>query len=210
MVTVRPVIVLIEQAKVEVPRVGGAFPGAEFLERSGRHGDGRETRRTAHSLLRATECHIDTVPVDFHRHCAERSDCVGKHERIQLMRRVGDRFSRIEDTRGRLGLNESDHMRPLAADRVTDFLLIEVSPHGLSQRITLPPWRLPISAMRSQKNPFANTRNLAPGSTKLQIAVSIPALPVPEIANVNSFVVPKAVRKPARISSTTEKKYGSK
>lgn len=51
---------------------------------------------------------------------------------------------------------------------------------------------------------------LVPGATKFVTAHSMPALPVPEITMVKSFFVPKHAFNPARISSFTWKKYGSR
>ncbi|MGC4053786.1 MAG: hypothetical protein QM757_31750 [Paludibaculum sp.] len=57
---------------------------------------------------------------------------------------------------------------------------------------------------------MAKTATLAPGSTKLVTAHSMPALPVPEITMVNSLAVPKQVFRPWRMSSFTWKKKGSR
>src|ERR1017187_9662319 len=47
--------------------------------------------------------------------------------------------------------------------------------------------------MRSQKKPLANDTTFIPGKTKLEMAVSMPPLPVAEMTKVNSFLVPKTV-----------------
>ena len=63
------------------------------------------------------------------------------------------------------------------------------SPHGFSRVVTSAPYRDAISAMRDPKKPFTPTITWSPLSMKLHNAASMPALPVPETASVNSFVV---------------------
>src|ERR1035438_1820237 len=70
----------------------------------------------------------------------------------------------------------------------------KTSPQGFSKRTSSAPWRRAISDMRSQKKPLANDTTFIPGKTKLEMAVSMPPLPVAEMTKVNSFLVPKTVR----------------
>ena len=87
---------------------------------------------------------------------------------------------------------------------------LKVSPQGFSKRTSCAPWRLPISLMRSQKYPLANTANFFPGSTKFATEASIPALPVPEITIVTPSVVPYGIFSSCSISPIIWKKYGSR
>ena len=63
------------------------------------------------------------------------------------------------------------------------------SPQGLTRRTTSAPWRRAISPMRSAKNPLVRRANLPPASAKLATAASMPELPVPETARLNSLPV---------------------
>ena len=83
-------------------------------------------------------------------------------------------------------------------------------PQGASTRRTLPPALSAMASIRSAKNPAVQTTTLSPGSIMLTIAVSIPAVPVPEIGSVIGLLVSKTLRSPDWTSSMTPMKTGSR
>ena len=96
-----------------------------------------------------------------------------------------------------LALNESccllggEDLRPDCFSRVHDFAALAAGANPRS-------WR-------SQKKPLAKTATSPVALTKLLIAVSMPPLPVAEITNVTSLLVPKTVRRSRQIWADTSK-----
>ncbi|MMZ57076.1 hypothetical protein D1872_189910 [compost metagenome] len=85
-----------------------------------------------------------------------------------------------------------------------------ISPHEASIRITSAPQRSATSTIRSPNRPFTPMTTLSPGSSRLTNTVSIPELPVPDIASVSSFFVSNTVRINSIVSFIICKKLGSR
>ncbi len=105
----------------------------EPLERARRHRHGRESRRAAQALLRATVGDVDAVLVHQHGHAAQRRDAIGDHQRAGLVRRFADGLGLVEHAGGRLGLHEGHHVRLFAADEVAGLLRVVRLAPGLGE-----------------------------------------------------------------------------
>ena len=83
-------------------------------------------------------------------------------------------------------------------------------PHGTSRRCTSAPHREAISTMRSPKKPLTTMTTRSPGSTTLQNAASMPAVPVAGSGSVQVGLVPSTRRNMSRTWSNTGQKSGSR
>ena len=83
-------------------------------------------------------------------------------------------------------------------------------PHGACSGVTFAPVRPATSIMRWPKNPAAQTTILSPGSSRLTMQVSMPAMPVPLIGKVKRLLVWNAFLNSSCVSFMMTRNCGSR
>ncbi len=84
-----------------------------------------QPRRTAQAFLRAGVNRVDLPGVNLDRDAAERGDGVERDQRAGIVGDLGNLLDRLPGTRGRLRVDDSDHLRAVLLDRRADLLGIE-------------------------------------------------------------------------------------
>ena len=181
-------IVGVEQQQIQVPgQTGEVARASQALQRPRRNRHGRKSRRAAQPFLRATVGDVDAVLVHHHGHAAQRGDAIGDHQRVHFVRGFADGLGLVVHAGGGLGLHERHHARALAANELAGFLRVERLAPRLGQAHDFGALAARHFPDAVGEEPVAQQRELAPGSAKLATAASMPELPVPETAILNSL-----------------------
>ena len=192
--------VALEQQQVERERHGSA-PSAQPLHRPLRHRDRRHPGRRRQALLRARVGEVHAPGAHLERHAGHRGHAVGHQQGVavpQAARRARPagaprRWTSRHAPRRPSGPGARGREPPSSASFETH------SPQSAVTVTTRAPCRRAISEIRRPKKPHWATITVSPGSSRLAIPASMPAVPVQWSGSTS----PSGIRYTRRSSSTT-------
>ncbi len=196
--------VLGDHVEVEVPGLGH---GDQSFHRSIRHGQRRQPRGHAETLLGAAVRNVDAPVVDSQLHATERCDAVGEQQRIAFL---GSHRRRCRSRRRWTSRRAPSRTSPARDVRRASVGRRRADPTRARRRSPSAPVRPTTSTMRPPNTPFTPTTTVSPGPTKLTMAASIPADPVPDTGKVSAFDVANTVRSRSLVSSSNPMNSGSR
>jgi len=116
----------LQKREVEVPRAGPLLAAEHLVHRAVVERERARTGRTREALLRAGVGHVDVPLVDAQLDAAQRGDGVGDHERVVVVRDVGQFGDvRLEDPGRGLRVNEPEHVRLVFVERALNIDRVE-------------------------------------------------------------------------------------
>ncbi len=115
------VVILLQEAQIEVPFADGSLACGEPLQGARGGGKGRQTRRAAQALLRTAIGDINEGIVHVYSDGAQGGYRVGNYEGIHRASRFGDSGGVLERAGGGFGVDEGNHGGTLTIEKFGGF-----------------------------------------------------------------------------------------
>src|SRR6185437_6340443 len=125
------VVILFDQAKVQIPLAHRRFAPVQPFHGARRGGKWGKARRAAQSFLRATVCDINPGGIGIYGNPAERSDAIRDHQRAGIVRGRRYRFAVLQRASRCFGMYECHDMWLRALNKFRRFLIGERLTPGL-------------------------------------------------------------------------------